>query len=422
MSRRPNKLFIRNNGQVPDVTGDPKAWKLKIDGEVNTPMEISVGDLMTKFPAVTYQLMLECGGNGRSFFTPEARGNQWTNGGAGCPMWTGVRLADVLKAAGLKPSAVYTGSYGADPTLAGETNKPSISRGVPIAKAMEEHSLIAFKLNGQDLPLIHGAPVRLVIPGWPASASTKWLNRIWIRDKEHDGPGMGGFSYRVPKTPIVPGSKGNDKDMAILESMPVRSVITFPADGTRLTSRKLDLRGHAWAGDFDIKTVDISTDYGVTWKPAKVDAPANKYAWQNFSALDRTADRWLLRSLGQGDRQQGSDPALPGRQLEPTGLRGQSDQPHPRARRILTRLSVIHAAVIGLTATFLLLAFDRAGELPRDKYVYVPPAPKVAAAPPAVDPDKGKAPAAQRHGRGPSRGQEPRPSPFTPARPAMVSR
>jgi hypothetical protein len=95
---------------------------------------------------------------------------------------------------------------------------------------------------------------------------------------------MGGFSYRVPKTPIVPGSKGNDKDMAILESMPVRSVITFPADGTRLTSRKLDLRGHAWAGDFDIKTVDISTDYGVTWKPAKVDAPANKYAWQNFSA------------------------------------------------------------------------------------------------------------------------------------------
>ncbi len=279
-----SKLFIRNNGQVPDITGDPKAWKIKIDGEVNTPVEINVGDLMGKFPAVTYQLMLECGGNGRSFFSPEARGNQWTNGGAGCPMWTGVKLADVLKAAGLKSSAVYVGSYGADPTLAGETDKPVISRGVPIAKAMEEHTLIAFKLNGQDMPLVHGAPVRLVIPGWPASASTKWLNRIWVRDKEHDGPGMGGFSYRVPKTPIVPGSKGNEKDMAILESMPVRSVITFPADGTKLASRKLDLRGHAWAGDFDIKTVDISTDYGVTWKPAKVDAPANKFAWQNFSA------------------------------------------------------------------------------------------------------------------------------------------
>ena len=279
-----DKLFVRNNGQVPDVTGDAKAWKIKVDGEVNTPLELSVGELTSRFPSVTYQLMLECGGNGRSFFSPEARGNQWTNGGAGCPQWTGVRLADVLKAAGLKSSAVYTGHYGADPTLAGETNKPTISRGMPIAKAMDEHTLIAFKLNGQDLPLIHGAPVRLIVPGWAGSLSTKWLNRIWIRDKEHDGPGMGGFSYRTPKTPIVPGSKGNEKDMAILESMPVRSVITFPADGTRLTSKKLDLRGHAWAGDQDIKTVDISTDYGVTWKPAKVDAPPNRFAWQRFTA------------------------------------------------------------------------------------------------------------------------------------------
>jgi DMSO/TMAO reductase YedYZ molybdopterin-dependent catalytic subunit len=279
-----DKLFIRNNGQVPDITGDPKAWKIKIDGEVNTPLELTVGELMSRFPNVTYQLMLECGGNGRSFFEPEARGNQWTNGGAGCPQWTGVKLGDVLKAAGLKSSAIYTGHYGADPTLAGETDKPSISRGVPLAKAMEEHSIIAFRLNGKDMPLIHGAPVRLVIPGWPASASTKWLNRIWVRDKEHDGPGMGGFSYRVPKKPIVPGSKGDEKDMAILESMPVRSVITFPADGTRLASRKLDLRGHAWAGDFDIKAVDISIDAGKTWKTAKVDAPANKFAWQRFTA------------------------------------------------------------------------------------------------------------------------------------------
>ena len=279
-----DKLFVRNNGQVPEATRDPKAWKIKVDGEVNTPLELTVGELMSRFPSVTYQLMLECGGNGRSFFEPEARGNQWTNGGAGCPQWTGVRLADVLKAAGVKPSAVYTGHYGADPTLAGETDKPTISRGVPMAKAMEEHSIIAFKLNGKDMPLIHGAPVRLVIPGWPASSSTKWLNRIWVRDKEHDGPGMGGFSYRVPKKPIVPGSKGDEKDMAILESMPVRSVITFPADGSRLNSRKLDLRGHAWAGDWDIKTVDLSIDNGKTWKSAKVDAPANKYAWQRFTA------------------------------------------------------------------------------------------------------------------------------------------
>ncbi|UYN96283.1 MAG: sulfite oxidase [Enhydrobacter sp.] len=281
-----DKLFLRNNGLFPDVAGDAKAWKIKIDGEVNTPMEITLGDLMGRFSNVTYQLMLECGGNGRAFFSPEARGNQWTNGGAGCPQWTGVRLADVLKAAGLKPSAAYTGHYGADPHLSGDATKPSISRGVPIAKAMEEHTLIAFKLNGQDLPMIHGGPVRLVVPGWAGSTSAKWLTRIWVRDKEHDGPGMGGFSYRVPKTPIVPGSKGDEKDTQILEAMPVRSIVTFPADGTRLAAgtRKLDLRGHAWAGDNDVKSVDISTDYGVTWKSARVDAPANKYAWQRFTA------------------------------------------------------------------------------------------------------------------------------------------
>ena len=278
-----DKLFVRNNGQVPTISGDAKAWKIKIDGEVNTPLEITLGELMTRFPNVTLKLMLECGGNGRSFFTPEARGNQWTNGGAGCAEWTGVRLADVLKSVGLKPSAVYTAHYGADPTLAGDTDKPSISRGMRLEKAMEPHTLIAFKLNGQDLPLIHGGPVRLIVPGWAGSLSHKWLTRIWIRDKEHDGPGMGGFSYRVPKKPIVPGSKGDDKDMAILESMPVRSIITFPADGTRLASHKLDLRGHAWAGDNEIKSVDVSIDYGITWKPAKVDAAPNRFAWQRFS-------------------------------------------------------------------------------------------------------------------------------------------
>lgn len=279
-----DKFFIRNNGLVPDAPADAKAWKIKIDGEVEKPMEITLGDLMSRFPNVSYKMMLECGGNGRSFFSPEARGNQWTNGGAGCAEWTGVRLADVLKAAGVKPSAVYTGHYGADPHLSGDTTKPSISRGVPIAKAMEPHTLIVFKMNGKDLPLIHGGPVRLIVPGWAGSTSTKWLTRIWVRDKEHDGPGMGGFSYRLAKTPIVPGSKGDPKDTVILESMPVRAVISFPADGAKLASRKLDLRGHAWAGENEVKTVDISTDYGVTWKPAKVDAPPNKYAWQRFTA------------------------------------------------------------------------------------------------------------------------------------------
>jgi sulfite oxidase len=284
-----DKFFIRNNGLTPDAANlprDPKAWRIKVDGEVNTPLDLALGDLMSRFENVTYALQLECGGNGRSFFSPEARGNQWANGGVGCAQWTGVRLADVLKAAGLKSSAVYTGHYGADPHLSGDASKPSISRGVRLEKAMDPHTIIAFRMNGGDIPLIHGAPVRMVVPGWPGSVSLKWLNRIWVRDKEHDGPGMGGFSYRVPITPMVPGGKTPESNMRILESMPVRSVITSPSHGTRLSGggRQVALRGAAWAGDNDIASVEISIDYGVTWKKADVKPPVNKYAWQRFTA------------------------------------------------------------------------------------------------------------------------------------------
>ena len=278
------KLFVRNNGQFPEMPADLKAWKIKIDGEVNTPIEITARrpdeQVRERDPSA------DAGMRRQRPLLLHARGARQPvdDGGAGCPQWTGVRLADVLKAAGLKSSAVYTGHYGADPTLAGETDKPTISRGMRIDKAMDPHTLIAFKLNGKDLPLAHGAPVRLIVPGWAGSLSTKWLTRIWVRDKEHDGPGMGGFSYRTPKKPIVPGSKGDDKDMAILEAMPVRSVITSPADGSKLTGRKIELRGHAWAGDNEVKTVEISIDHGTTWKPAKVNPPANKFAWQRFTA------------------------------------------------------------------------------------------------------------------------------------------
>jgi len=280
------KFFIRNNGLVPEAPANPKAWKITVDGEVNQKLELTVEDLEKKFEQVSYKLQLECGGNGRSGFVPEARGNQWSNGAIGCAEWSGVRLSDVLKAAGLKPSAVYTGHYGADPHLSGDPAKPSISRGVRMDKAMEPHSIIALRMNGKPIPQMHGAPARLVIPGWPGSASAKWLNRIWVRDKEHDGPGMTGASYRVTKIPMVPGAKADNANMVILESMPVRSIITNVAHGTELPAgtRKLDLRGHAWAGENTVSAVHVSIDYGATWKAAEVKAPANKYAWQRWTA------------------------------------------------------------------------------------------------------------------------------------------
>jgi DMSO/TMAO reductase YedYZ molybdopterin-dependent catalytic subunit len=167
---------------------------------VNIKLELTLGELKSKFRSVTRRMVLECGGNGRSFFNPQARGNQWTNGGAGCAEWTGVRLADVLKAAGVKPSAVFTGHYGADPHLSGDHSRVALSRDVPIKKAMDKNNLIVWAMNGEPLALIHGFPVRLVIGGWPGSVSEKWLTRIWVRDKPHDGQGMG-----APRTASRPG-------------------------------------------------------------------------------------------------------------------------------------------------------------------------------------------------------------------------
>jgi DMSO/TMAO reductase YedYZ molybdopterin-dependent catalytic subunit len=281
-----SKFFIRNNGQIPEATKEPDKWKLVIDGEVNQKLEITLGELKAKFKPITRRLVLECGGNGRSFFTPQARGNQWTNGGVGCAEWTGVKVSDVVKAAGLKPSAVFSGHYSADPHLSGDTKKDALSRGVPIKKLMDENNLILWAMNGKPLEQVHGFPVRLLIPGWPGSVSQKWLTRIWVRDKEHDGQGMGSTSYRVAIKPIVPGGKADPANFKDLESMPVRSIITNPENGRKLATgtKELKLRGAAWAGDYTVKAVDVSLDFGATWQKADVTQPKNRYDWQRWVA------------------------------------------------------------------------------------------------------------------------------------------
>ena len=280
------KFFIRNNGQMPEIPGDVDAWKLKLDGEVATPLDLTLGELKRRFPQATYRMVLECGGNGRSGFQPQARGNPWSNGGVGCAEWTGVPLADVLKAAGPKPNAKYTAHHGSDPHLSGDATKETLSRGMPIEKALDPHCLLVFAMNGQPLPAIHGGPLRLIIPGWPGSLSHKWLNRITVRDREHDGQGMTGTAYRVPRTPMVPGGKVDEANFKILESMPVRSIVTSPRNGTRLPAgtREVALRGAAWAGDLTVSRVDVSADGGRSWTQASLAQPKNRYDWQRWTA------------------------------------------------------------------------------------------------------------------------------------------
>ena len=283
-----SRHFVRNNGALPDDMS-PDKWTLTIDGFVEKELKLSIADLKSKFPVVSRRLWIECGGNGRAFFDPKAKGNQWTVGAVSCAEWTGVRLIDVLKAAGVKKEAIYTANFGADKHLSGKEGLLPISRGVPIQKAMDPNNLIAFAMNGTDIHPMNGAPLRLIIPGWAGSVSHKWFTRMQLRDVVHDGPKMTGDAYRMPPRPLAPGEKVDKKEMVFIEDMPVKSLITFPETGVKLPKgeRTVQVRGHAWAGNGDVKAVDISIDFGVTWIKADLQAAANPFAWQRFTQTVR---------------------------------------------------------------------------------------------------------------------------------------
>ena len=282
------RLFIRNNGFPPENI-DADTWTLTVDGEsAATTKTYSISELKRRFPSRTLQLTLECGGNGRAEFDPPASGNQWTLGAVGCPQWNGVRLRDVLEDAGINDDAVYVAYYGADVHLSRQPGKIPISRGVPVSKALEEESLIAWGMNNEPLHPMNGHPLRLVFGGWPGSTSGKWLTRIAVRNIVHDGPKMTGKSYRLPCNPVAPGTKVADEDMCIIESMPVKSLITAPRSGLKTPLQQpLALHGHAWAGDSEVAELHISIDFGRTWRRAELQRPANRLAWQHWDSQVR---------------------------------------------------------------------------------------------------------------------------------------
>jgi DMSO/TMAO reductase YedYZ molybdopterin-dependent catalytic subunit len=282
-----SRHFVRNNGLLPERarTGDLSAWTLSVDGEVETPLTLNLEDLKQRYTHRTASLLLECAGNGRAGYNPPASGNQWKLGAVGCADYTGARLKDVLQDAGLKSSARFVAYYGEDPHLGGDPEKVPISRGVPLEKALDDYTLLVWEMNGVPLPAYHGFPLRLVAPGWPGSASGKWLRRLWIRDQMHDGPKMTGYSYRVPKYPVAPGTEVPESDMKMIEAMPVKSIITRPATGVEIRfGEALSLRGQAWCGDGPVKEMHVSYDFAATWVRASLASPRNPFAWQRWEA------------------------------------------------------------------------------------------------------------------------------------------
>src|SRR5688572_22295412 len=198
-----NRIIIRNNllTQLIDIN----SHRLRLNGLVDKELSFSVYDMAKSFKTVSMAGMLECAGSGRSNYQPKASGTPWNaTGGMGCPKWGGVRLSDVLKAAGLKPGAAHVAGQGGDPGMVA-TAAPVI-RSIPMRKAMDESTLIAWSMNDEPLPWIHGYPLRLVVPGWVGSASTKWLHTLTVLDAPFKGTFMTN-SYIQPRHPIQPGQK-----------------------------------------------------------------------------------------------------------------------------------------------------------------------------------------------------------------------
>lgn len=274
-----DRMFVRNNLLTPEI--DAAQHRLTVKGLVEKELSFSLDELKKAFPAVTLQGMVECAGAGRSNYQPTASGTPWnTTGGMGCPKWTGVRVADVLRAAGVKSSGAHVAGQGGDPGMIA-TAAPVI-RSVPIAKALDENTLLAWDMNGEPLPRIHGFPLRLVVPGWVGSASTKWVHTLTVLDAPFKGTYMNS-SYVTPKWPVEPGQKMPAETVSA-EAWPVKSMITYPAPNQRIKgSERVTIRGRAWVGEGRVDRVEVSTDEGVTWQRARLGPRGDAFAWRAFT-------------------------------------------------------------------------------------------------------------------------------------------
>jgi sulfite oxidase len=274
----PKELFyVRHHAYAPTVNaGD---WKLTIDGEVEKPFTLTLDELK-KLPKATVTVTLECAGNGRAFYDPPMPGIQWERGAVGTARFTGARLADVLKKAGVKATGKYVLLDGADKAVG---KQPEFQRNVPLAKAMHVDTVLAYEMNGEPLPALHGFPLRAVIPGWEGAYAVKWLNHVSVIAQEHDGFFVK-TAYRYPNRQVAPGEAVVPADMVPVSQLVVKSLIHTPLEGAKFKPGVVNMAGFAWAGESFITKVEVSMDNGASWKLAKFGKEKERYAWQGFEA------------------------------------------------------------------------------------------------------------------------------------------
>jgi DMSO/TMAO reductase YedYZ molybdopterin-dependent catalytic subunit len=284
-------FFVRYHlSNIPNIGAD--SWKLKVGGDgADRSVAIDLDELR-RFPAFEVVAVCQSAGNRRGMFRPHVPGIEWGHGAMGCARWRGARLRDVLDKVGLKKEVIEIVFDGADSPHLRET--PDFIKSIPIWKALEDTTLLAYEMNGAPLPHWNGFPVRLIVPGWAGTYWVKHLTSITVATKPFDGFWMRS-AYRIPngKFPVVPhfSSQETAVDAAITEIV-VNSLITGPADGARLgTGLPVTVGGLAWDGGYGIQMVEVSTDAGKTWNVAQLGEDAGRFAFRSWHYVSSPMQR-----------------------------------------------------------------------------------------------------------------------------------
>ena len=276
-----DSFFVRWHWAVIPESVDVSSFRLAVRGQVNQTLSLSLADILA-MPRFEIAAVNQCSGNSRGLFQPRVSGGQWANGAMGNAKWLGVRLRDVLDRAGLKGGATGVRFNGLDQPLV--PSAPDFMKSLDIDHARDGEVMIAYHMNGAQLPLLNGFPIRLVVPGWYSTYWVKMLNDIEVLNAPDDNYWMAA-AYRIPDTPggnVKPGQTGF-KTVPINRMVP-RSFVTNHANGDHVPpARPMEVRGIAFGGDSGVKAVDVSTDDGRTWRPATLGDDQGKYGFRRWT-------------------------------------------------------------------------------------------------------------------------------------------
>ena len=277
-----DEFFVRYHlSDIPQI--DAKTYKISVGGDgANGQAEITLDDLK-KMPAVEVVAVNQCSGNRRGLSKPHVAGVEWGYGAMGCARWKGARLKDILDKVGVKKEAIEIGLNGADGPAIDKT--PDFIKSIPVWKAMDADTIIAYEMNGAPLPHFNGFPARLIVPGWTGTYWMKHLTNINVLTKP-----QGGFwmkpAYRIPvgKFPVVARFiTQEDATSTPITEIVVNSLITSHRDGAKVKPGKVTVSGQAWDGGYGIRVVQVSTDGGKTWTDAKLGEDLGRYAFRPWS-------------------------------------------------------------------------------------------------------------------------------------------